>query len=276
MPRYSIAADKDSLPEQASRELERTVSQLLETLPARRPLTIGLGGAPGTGKTTLARACAARIDATMVLSLDDYYLPRAQRMSLADAVHPLLANRGVAGTHDIELLASHLAQLKNPGHEEIEIPLFDKQQDERRNRGRFVMKNHVPELVFLEGWIVGVPPQAESDLVAPVNAMEIQSDPHATWRTWVNRALGQYSELLTPLLDLNWQLVAPDWETIIEWRWAQECQLERPWLKSRDEVAAFLAPFQRWCIHAQQNCRSWADHVITLDHRHGPVERIDP
>ena len=38
-----------------------------------------------------------------MLSLDDLYLPKAERLRLARDVHPLLATRGVPGTHDVAL-----------------------------------------------------------------------------------------------------------------------------------------------------------------------------
>ena len=37
------------------------------------------------------------------LSLDDFYLTRAQREELARTQHPLLRTRGVPGTHDVAL-----------------------------------------------------------------------------------------------------------------------------------------------------------------------------
>ena len=39
-----------------------------------------------------------------VLSIDDFYLSKAKRKRLAASVHPLLAIRGVPGTHDVHRL----------------------------------------------------------------------------------------------------------------------------------------------------------------------------
>ena len=46
---------------------------------------------------------------TEVLSLDDFYLGRRDRAALARDVHPLLATRGVPGTHDLALLDCNAA-----------------------------------------------------------------------------------------------------------------------------------------------------------------------
>jgi len=43
-------------------------------------------------------------DGVEVLSLDDFYLGHAARLQLARDIHPLLATRGVPGTHDIAFL----------------------------------------------------------------------------------------------------------------------------------------------------------------------------
>lgn len=273
MPSYSIAAGRHSLPEEASRRLAATASSLVDSLPVHRPLTIGIGGAPGTGKSTLARSCASQLDDSLILSLDDYYLPRAQRMHLAETIHPLLAMRGVPGTHDIDLLCDHLAQLKDPQHAGLDIPQFDKQLDDRRPTGMHIPEKVCPQIIFLEGWIVGVPPQQEHELQTPVNALESDRDASAQWRQWVNHTLARYARQLEPQIDVCWQLLAPDWETVIEWRWAQEQQLSQRWLQSREEVAAFLAPFQRLCGHIQQHGHTWADRVIELDHDHCPTDR---
>ena len=70
----------------------------------RSARVIGLAGSQGSGKSTLSK-CVARLAATLlghpaiVLSLDDFYLPKVERVALAD-IHPLLVTRGVPGTHD--------------------------------------------------------------------------------------------------------------------------------------------------------------------------------
>jgi D-glycerate 3-kinase len=68
---------------------------------------LGLCGAQGSGKSTLAAALARMLardgTRTAILSLDDIYLTRAERLQLAREVHPLFATRGAPGTHDVAL-----------------------------------------------------------------------------------------------------------------------------------------------------------------------------
>lgn len=272
MPPYSIPANGDSPSGSASTDLAKTAVHWLESLPNRSPLTIGIGGAPGTGKTSLAQALSAAVPGTQLLSLDDYYLPQEERRQLAHAVHPLLAHRGVPGTHDLGLLCDHLARLREPWHEAFEIPLFDKQMDDRSHRTRHIEAGKRPALLILEGWIVGVPPQKAADLSTPVNALEAEQDPDGVWRKWVNRALREYERGLSPLLDFRWHLLGPDWETVIGWRWQQEQQQDQPWLASREGVERFLAPYQRLCDHMRDHAREWSDRVIRLDRDHGLID----
>jgi D-glycerate 3-kinase len=83
----------------------RTTGSIERAGPLRRPRHFRF--AQGSGKTTLARALATAATAqgitTACLSLDDLYLTRAERLELSAKVHPLLATRGVPGTHDVSL-----------------------------------------------------------------------------------------------------------------------------------------------------------------------------
>jgi D-glycerate 3-kinase len=77
------------------------------------PLVVAINGAQGTGKSTLSRFLSdffresAGLNAC-VLSLDDIYKTKEERSALGERVHPLLATRGVPGTHDTDLgIPSH-------------------------------------------------------------------------------------------------------------------------------------------------------------------------
>ena len=94
---------------------------------------------------------------TTVLSLDDFYLTKAERESLAQRVHPLFATRGVPGTHDLALLRRTVKALQNG--DDIALPVFDKAADDRTNMVRRSHGGAPTQIVLLEGWCVGIPPQ---------------------------------------------------------------------------------------------------------------------
>ena len=159
----------------------------------KQTLLVGVSGCQGSGKSTLGRAMA-RIAADVfgipaaALSLDDFYLTRAERQRLAATVHPLLATRGVPGTHDLDLLQGTLQALaSNEGP--VALPGFDKSRDERTNSVQWRQVCAPLGLVFLEGWCVGVPPQPDRLLIEPVNETESEQDASGHWRQAVNRQL---------------------------------------------------------------------------------------
>ncbi|HKK22797.1 MAG TPA: hypothetical protein VJ947_03845, partial [Pseudohaliea sp.] len=101
------------------------------------PIIVGVNGSQGSGKST---CCAWLVQAlreehglsAIALSLDDFYLTRAERRALAATVHPLLATRGVPGTHDIDLLRRTLGDLMGQGGTKVvHVPRFDKARDDR-------------------------------------------------------------------------------------------------------------------------------------------------
>jgi D-glycerate 3-kinase len=94
---------------ESSRRLRRRDRALPRALAARiaavamgPAFVVGICGPQGSGKTTTVRVVAALLEArglkVATLSLDDLYLPRADREALARDVHPLLRTRGVPGT----------------------------------------------------------------------------------------------------------------------------------------------------------------------------------
>ena len=69
-------------------------------------LLINVNGSQGSGKSTLTAFLSLILTHhfglnTVDISIDDFYLTKIQREQLAKDVHPLLATRGVPGTHDI-------------------------------------------------------------------------------------------------------------------------------------------------------------------------------
>lgn len=255
-----------------------TVATVLDALllrvSSRRGATlVGLSGLQGSGKSTLARqiasAARARGVSTQVLALDDFYLGRAARASLARRVHPLLATRGVPGTHDIALLARTLRALRDatPRHP-ARIPRFDKGRDTRLPPSRWTRVEDAPRLILLEGWCVGVPPQDSHALMRAANALERIEDPKAYWREWVNARLADEYAALWRRLDMLIVLAAPAFAVVERWRDEPERILRRrgaPHALSRPMLHRFLLHYERLSRHALRVLPAIADILITLD-----------
>jgi D-glycerate 3-kinase len=238
-------------------------------------LLVGLCGAQGSGKSTAAAALVellarGNLPAT-ALSIDDFYLPRAERAALSRTVHPLLATRGVPGTHDVELAQATIDSLA--GSEPVLLPGFDKASDDRLPRRSWRTAEGPMRVVILEGWCVGARPQAAAELATPINALERDEDPDGRWRGHVNAALaGPYRALfdrLSPLVLLQ----APSFEVVQGWRAEQEHKLRQKLQREGGDashlmddaaITRFIAHYERVTRHILAEMPQRADHLIRL------------
>ena len=244
-----------------------------------RPLIVGLTGAQGSGKTTLAQKLppllAARGVRTALLALDDLYLTKAQRQALAREVHPLLATRGVPGTHDVALGVEVLESLA--GAAETLVPSFDKAADDRRPRAEWTRVAGPAEVIVFEGWCVGARPQPPGDLAAPVNALERDRDRGGVWRRYVNDALaGPYRALFDPI-GFQTLLAAPGFDVVLGWRQQQEHALIARGGEGQSdaELAVFVQYYERLTRWIAAEMPARADVVAQLDSAREVAELIE-
>ena len=261
--------------------VETLLDALTSRLPRRRAALVGLSGLQGSGKSTLARQIAAAASAlgivTEVLALDDFYRGRGERAVLARTIHPLLATRGVPGTHDLALLDRTLRALGNasPRHP-ARIPRFDKGRDTRLPPSRWRRVSIAPRLILLEGWCVGVEAADRRETTRPLNALEREDDADGRWRACVEAELaGDYAKLWHRL-DALIVLAAPDFAIVEKWRGEPERMLRRrgaPRAMSPSALRRFLMHYERLSRRALKTLPAIADIVVALDERRG-VARI--
>lgn len=251
------------------------LAKRIEAEAAARPggLVVGVCGAQASGKSTLTAVVRRLLEMeglkVALFSLDDIYLTRAERQSLARDVHPLLATRGVPGTHDVAWGQALLEGLRRPG--QTLLPAFDKASDDRKPGAPF---EGPADVVLFEGWCVGAAPQEAAALAAPVNALERDRDPEGVWRTYANTALaGPYQDLFSKL-DLLVLLQAPGFEVVRDWRIEQERKLRERLAReggdasrvmSDDQVADFIAYYERLTRWILEEMPRRADIVVRLD-----------
>lgn len=246
----------------------------------RRPFVLGICGAQGSGKSTLADGLAKRLTrdglAALVLSLDDLYLRREERRNLTVQVHPLLATRGVPGTHDVALGTAILDALA--AGQDVLLPRFDKATDTRGADGMAV-QGHVDVVIF-EGWCVGAKPQTEAALREPVNDLERDQDVDGRWRRYVNDALAGDYQVLFGRVDALVLLAAPDFAIVHRWRAEQEEGLRRQLraagkptdgTMSDAQVATFIQHYERLTRHILAEMPGRADLTLRLDAERQPM-----
>jgi D-glycerate 3-kinase len=239
-----------------------------ESEAASRVRLLGISGGQGAGKSTLARlvvaACSVLGKKAVSLSIDDFYLTRAERTSLAAAVHPLLRTRGVPGTHDVQLAIQVLDTLI--AGQPVEVPVFDKSIDDRQPRG--LQLSEPVDLVVFEGWCVGAQPEAADRLSTPINELERQEDGDGVWRATVNEALTRTYPPLWSRLDTLLYLKVPDLAAVIRWRTEQEQAHPPERRMTTPEIERFVAHYERLTLWMAENMAEQADLVGFLDENH--------
>lgn len=234
-----------------------------------RPPLIGIAGAQGSGKTTLARTAAQTFGAAHI-SLDDVYLTKSRREQMAEDVHPLFQTRGPPGTHDLRMLNRLIKTLSLArSDDKTLLPGFDKRQDDRRPIREWRIFFGRPTAIIIDGWCLGATAETPEALTPPVNALERERDPDAVWRTAVNRQVaGPYTDLAGQM-DATLFLRAPGFEVVHAWRCEQEAELLGIPVRAlpsreRARLAEFVMYFERLTRH-MINGGVRADVTVHLD-----------
>lgn len=238
---------------------------------------LGVSGAQGSGKSTLAEylevALSPRSGTVTALSIDDFYLTRAERRRLAEQVHPLLETRGVPGTHDMALLEQHIAALAElEAGETLLVPRFEKSTDDRAPQSAWRKVSGPVSLIVLEGWCLGARPQTDDELVEPINALERDEDPDGRWRRFVNASLSGMYATLNAQFDALVYLQVPSFDSVYGWRLEQERKLARQSpgerVMSEEELARFILHYERLTRANLNALPKTADVVLRLGDDH--------
>ena len=232
------------------------------------PQVVFINGSQGSGKSTLADyLCTSTAEQQgsqcVALSLDDFYLTREQRIELARDVHPLLATRGVPGTHDIPLAMATIKSLIM-GQDETLITRFDKSIDDRYPVQDCLTLSGPVGLIILEGWCVGAKPQSDEALETAINRLEQQEDTQGLWRVYSNNALAGTYQRLFEMADSLVMLRAPSFDSIFKWRLEQERKMSMP-LMDEAEILRFIQHYQRLTEHCLLEIPKRADHLFQLN-----------
>ncbi|UTW00263.1 hypothetical protein KDW99_03755 [Marinomonas rhizomae] len=259
------------------------------------PLVVGVGGAQGCGKTTfcsvISRILKKGFDLnSIVISLDDLYSTRQDRMKFANQTTPMFSVRGVPGTHDVDFALSLFERLKNLKDGEVmKFPRFDKSIDDRKAVHLWQEVQGPVDIVLFEGWCVGAPPMVEG-LGQALNELEAEMDADGLWRNKVNQLLKEDYKSLFSQIDLMAWMQAPDYNVVYHWRNKQERVLENHLhdihgvlldtidlkVMSSEELKRFMQYYERLTRHMLAVMPSKADVLFKLNEKQEVMEMRFP
>ncbi len=248
-----------------------------EYFKTRKTKVIGLTGGQGTGKSTISNILkiilkeAYKLE-TVIFSIDDFYKTLEERERMSKKISSLFITRGVPGTHDTKMLYHSIRNLKKKKFKKFLIPKFDKSNDDRSPKSRWLKVKKKPNIVIFEGWCVGVTAQKEKDLNYPINKLEKNKDSKKIWRHKVNFELKKNYKKIFNLIDKLVFLKVPSFKYVFKWRLLQEKKLR---IKSRGkktmtnkQIENFIMYYERLTKHMLKVLPKTADSIINIDEKH--------
>jgi D-glycerate 3-kinase len=112
-----------------------------------------------------------------------------------------------------------------------------------------------------------------------VNELETREDQDGKWRHYLNEQLQTGYRNLFAQLDLLLMLKAPDFDSVLRWRFEQELKLAsimsdtaKNKLMDRQTLIRFIQHYQRLTQHNNIEMPDRADVVLTLNRQHNVIE----
>jgi len=108
-------------------EIAEIVERMRGAHPASARLIVGLAGAPGAGKSTVAAALAARLPGAVVLPMDGFHFPQAELVALGRR-----ERMGAPDTFDVDAFVALLEHLRSVAGSGTTVlaPGFDRRVEE--------------------------------------------------------------------------------------------------------------------------------------------------
>ena len=232
------------------------------------------GGSQGIGKSSFINIISKTIEKfydkkILLLSLDNYYLSKKQRLVLSKKIHKLLVTRGVPGTHDIKKLVKNVKQFNQEKYP-ITTPQFDKLIDDKIKLNKTIKTKC--DILFLEGWCCGSSEIPKKFLYKNINNLEKINDPKNQWRNFYNKKLKIEYKKLFKLFDELIFLKTSSFDNVYKWRLKQEKtnQSKNKKLKrmSANEIKVFVQHYEKITKWMMKDLNKKAQIVIKFEKNH--------
>ena len=240
----------------------------------KKPIVMGIAGGNGSGKSTLAYLLASLLKYhgihSVNFSIDDFLLPKSHRNHLAKTIHPLLKTRS-AGTIDATLLFNTLSSLKQPSTSSTLVPRFSKVIDDQLPKHQWQTIQLPVDVILFEGFCLKAQPQTESELLEPMNILEVEQDPELIWRNHVNQSLHDLQTSFD-LIDHLIYLSVDHFDDVINNRYQTEETLKKQSSHyqqlSKQDIADFLMHHERVFYNQRKHLPKVADLTIPASDLH--------
>ncbi|MBL1208465.1 glycerate kinase [Geminocystis sp. GBBB08] len=244
------------------------------------PLTVGILGGQGTGKTTLTKILSVLWQSlnlfSIGISLDDFYKTYQERQKLLTFDSRLIW-RGPPGTHDVELGIKVLEQLHQANYP-VDIPRFDKSLYNGSGDRIIPEKVTKADIIIFEGWFLGVQPVSEKAFInAPYPIVTVEDKKFALD---CNERLKEYLPLWQKL-DYLMIFNPENYQFSLQWRKKAEHKMinQGKTGMSDEEIKKFVHYFWK-ALHPQIYIKpllknhNLTDLVVNLNHNH-LITKID-
>ena len=232
------------------------------------------GGSQGIGKSSFINIISKTIEKfydkkILLLSLDNYYLTKKQRLLLSKKIHKLLVTRGVPGTHNIKELVKNVKQFNQEKYP-ITTPQFDKLIDDKIKLNKTIKTKC--DILFLEGWCCGSSEIPKKFLYKNINNLEKINDPKNQWRNFYNNKLKIEYKKLFKLFDELIFLKTSSFDNVYKWRLKQEKtnRSKNKKLKrmSANEIKVFVQHYEKITKWMIKDLNKKAQIVIQFEKNH--------
>jgi pantothenate kinase len=102
----------------------RSIPEIVAAIPTGERVVVGISGAPGAGKSTVAAAVVAALPHAALLPMDGFHLPQAQLVELGRR-----DRMGAPDTFDVAAFVTTLTRARFSG-ETVLAPVFDREIEE--------------------------------------------------------------------------------------------------------------------------------------------------
>ena len=178
-----------------------------------------------------------------------------------------MATRGVPGTHNIKLLLKIINNFEKSRYP-IEIPIFDKLNDNRIKKKRIINYKH--DILMLEGWCCGSPPIKNYYLYKNINKLEKEYDKKFIWRNYYNKLLkNDYSKIFKKF-DLLIYFKTHSFSYVKNWRLKQENQMKKKMNKSKlsmnkKQIIFFISHYEKLTKWMMKKLHHKANLTLFID-----------